>query len=291
MSRILGSILLVFFPLVTQATGESLRWCKTGDETESLPVDRIRVLSLNISHGRNTSPNQLLVSKSKTYENLDRIAELLVDQSPDVVALQEADAASRWSGKFDHVAYLGEQAGLECGLHGLHSRTWISNYGTALLSDIRPMVYTSMPFAPSWPSKQKGFVWATFDWTAGDQVRSITFVSVHLDFLRDKVRDSQIDEISAELARIDGPLVVMGDLNSEWNDPASQVKRLADELDLYAYEPDKEGMGTYKGRDGKRLDWILISRELEFINYRLLPDIVSDHLAVYAEIGPGAEWE
>jgi endonuclease/exonuclease/phosphatase family metal-dependent hydrolase len=67
------------------------------------------------------------------------------------------------------------------------------------------------------------------------------------------------------------------------------VKRLADELDLHAYEPDKEGMGTYGGRDGKRLDWILISRELEFINYRLLPDIVSDHLAVYAEIRPRGE--
>jgi hypothetical protein len=35
-----------------------------------------------------------------------------------------------------------------------------------------------------------------------------------------------------------------------------------------------------------RLDWILVSDELEFGGYRTLPDQLSDHLGVVAEIRP-----
>lgn len=289
MYRITGVALLLLLPLATQSANDGLQRCGADDAAGSLPADRIRVLSLNISHGRNTALNQLLVSKRKTYDNLDRIGAMLMDMKLDIVALQEADGPSRWSGSFDHVAYLGGRAGFECRVHGLHSRAWISSYGTALLSDARPREYASVTFTPSWPSKRKGYVWASFDWTANGRNLPVTVVSVHLDFLRDSVRDRQIDELSDELAKVDGPLVVMGDLNSEWEDSASQVRRLADELDLQAFAPFSERMGTYKETGGKRLDWILISKQLEFIDSSVVTDIVSDHLAVYAEIGHRGE--
>ena len=41
-------------------------------------------------------------------------------------------------------------------------------------------------------------------------------------------------------------------------------------------------MGTCGAR---RLDWILISTDLDFISYAVWPDVVSDHLGVVAEIG------
>ena len=285
MGRAPGFALFLFLPLAALSAEDMLQRCSEGEAADSLPADRIRVLSLNISHGRHTALNQLLVSKRRTYENLDRIVALLADQAPDVVALQEADGPSWWSGKFDHVAYLSDQSGLECWLHGLHSRAWISSYGTALLSDSRPTSHASAPFARSWPSKQKGYVRATFDWTANGRDLPVTMISVHLDFLRNSVRDRQIDEMIGALQNIDGALVVMGDLNSEWDDSGSQVRRLAEELELRAYAPADDGLGTYKQASGKRLDWILISQELEFIDFSVEPDIVSDHLAVYAELG------
>jgi len=61
-------------------------------------------------------------------------------------------------------------------------------------------------------------------------------------------------------------------------------RSLADALDLQAFLPEQNALGTYKGTTGKRLDWILISQELAFEAYEVLPDIVADHLAVYAEI-------
>ncbi|NNK32083.1 MAG: hypothetical protein HKP02_03105, partial [Xanthomonadales bacterium] len=42
------------------------------------------------------------------------------------------------------------------------------------------------------------------------------------------------------------------------------------------------------GDKGARLDWILVSPGLEFLNYYVVPDVVSDHYAVAADIGLAA---
>jgi endonuclease/exonuclease/phosphatase family metal-dependent hydrolase len=266
------------------AASDMLEVCQGHETSSSLPRDTVKVLSLNISHGRNRSLNQLLVSKKRTYENLDKIATLLEKVAPDVVAFQEADAASRWSGNFDHVAYVAEQSGFPCIVHGYHSKSWISTYGTALLSRSKAAESASVQFSPSWPSKQKGFVSVTFAWSAGQRHIPITLVSVHFDFLRSGVRDQQVQEMVSHLSKIDGPLVLMGDLNSQWDGNTSHVRMLTDELNLRAFSPENSGLGTYKKPTGKRLDWILISHHLQFQSYRVLPDVVADHFAIFAEL-------
>ena len=50
-----------------------------------------------------------------------------------------------------------------------------------------------------------------------------------------------------------------------------------------AFEPHSINHGTYKfGK--RRLDWVLLSSELEFKRYEVLPDIVSDHHAIVVEV-------
>lgn len=281
---LLVTVLVSIPPTPVFSATDMVNICRANETSNSLPNDAVKVLSLNMSHGRNTALNQIFVEKERTYRNLDKIAMLLDAVNPDVVALQEADAPSRWSGNFDHVAYVAQQSGFPCLVHGLHSRTWISGYGTALLSRSRPVESASIKFSPSWPSKQKGFVSARLVWSVGQQRVSITFVSVHFDFLRASVRDRQVNEMVASLSDIDGPLVLMGDLNSQWVQEESPVRKLADELNLRTFYPERSTLGTYKELSGKRLDWILISRELEFRDYKVLPDVVADHFAVYAEI-------
>jgi len=297
-----SQIFLVFQALLVTVLGSSVpatvftasdmvNDCQEHTASNALPHDTVSVLSLNMSHGRNTALNQLFVGKERTYRNLDKIAMLLNVANPDVVALQEADAPSRWSGNFNHVAYVAQQSGFPCLVHGLHSKTWISSYGTALLSRSQPVESVSAQFPPSWPSKQKGFVAATLDWPVAQRRVSITFVSVHFDFLRSRVRDRQVSELVKHLSDTDGPLVLMGDLNSKWEQEKSPVHMLADELNLRAFYPERDGLGTYKKLSGKRLDWILISQELEFRDYKVLPDVVADHFAVYAEISYRGEQE
>ena len=75
----------------------------------------------------------------------------------------------------------------------------------------------------------------------------------------------------------------MGDLNSEWQLQNSSVQFLSQELALSAYSPERTDLDTFPAF-GERLDWILISPELQFRSYRVLPDVVSDHRGVVAEL-------
>ncbi|MFW2403995.1 MAG: endonuclease/exonuclease/phosphatase family protein, partial [Gammaproteobacteria bacterium] len=246
--------------------------------------DVLRLLTLNASHGRSTSMNQMFVSTKKHYQNLDQIATFLDAADAHVVALQEADAPSRWSGKFDHVDYLREQTTYECSVIGEHADSWLYSFGTALLSRVSIKDSESVSFPASPPTTTKGFVRTTINWDVGGQRLPVTIVSVHMDFSRKSVRDKQTDVMIEELQGIDSPLIVMGDLNSYWEQKRSHVRRLAEALELSAYEPLDESLGTYKSVKGKRLDWILASHKLEFSRYDVLPGKLSDHLAVYAEI-------
>jgi endonuclease/exonuclease/phosphatase family metal-dependent hydrolase len=255
------------------------------DKSEATVVARpLKLLTLNVSHGRRTTINQILVGEEKTYRNLDAISELLSLADADLVALQEADAASRWSGGFDHVSYIAARANYACIVHGLHSTSWISSYGTAFLAHAEMLEPRSVQFKPSPPSKQKGYVSAQLVWHSNAGPVRITVVSVHFDFLGRKTRGNQVMEMVSELSSVDGPLIILGDLNSEWLHDESHVQMLASKLRLRAFDPYREDLGTYKKPNGSRLDWILISEELEFETYRVLPEVVSDHFAVYAEL-------
>ncbi len=63
----------------------------------------LKLLTLNLAHGRKDSFNQLLVPNGTIVENLDDIAELLKKVGADVVALQEADGPSAWSLSLIHI--------------------------------------------------------------------------------------------------------------------------------------------------------------------------------------------
>lgn len=245
------------------------------------------LLTLNVAHGRGTALNQMLVSASQHRQNLDVIAAILRDSGTYIVALQEADAPSLWSGKFNHVDYLTEASGFPFSVHGYHADSWPYTYGAALLSRFKLSHTESHRFSPSWPTASKGFVRASILWRNGETAsqESVTLVSVHLDFSRENVREAQIHEMINDLEALDTPLIIMGDFNADWSVDDSPVRVLARALGLQVYRPATQDLGTYKGSE--RLDWILISEELRFVEYTVLPDIVSDHLAVMARIG----WE
>jgi endonuclease/exonuclease/phosphatase family metal-dependent hydrolase len=248
--------------------------------------DTLDVVTLNIGHGRGTALNQLFVSSAGHRRNLEEIAAVLTKAGADVVALQEADGPSLWSGRFDHVAFLADAADYGCVVHGHHARGWLYTFGAALMSRVAMQRADSHAFRPSPPTTTKGFVRGTVRWRAPGEdgrARDVTVVSIHLDFSRKRVRDAQVAELGEWMADRTNPLIVLGDFNEDWSLEDSAVRRIASDLGLQAFTPDAADFGTYKRT--KRLDWILISRELEFVDYAVLPDVVSDHRGVIAEIG------
>jgi len=246
----------------------------------------LRVMTLNVAHGRSRGLHQALLGRKKIERNLDAIAAVLRRERPDVVALQESDGPSAWSGGFDHVERLAVQSGYPWSLRGNHVHGAKLAYGTALLARPRPDAPRSKAFAPSPPTFTKGFVAASVRWPPSGGAR-IEVVSVHLDFSRRSVQRAQVEDLVDAVAADRHPLIVMGDFNCEWGAEDSPLQLLAEGLHLRAHRPEATGMATFPTL-GTRIDWILISPGLEFVSYRVVPDTVSDHLGVVAEIAIAA---
>ena len=245
----------------------------------------LKILTLNVAHGRNQAVNQLFLDKREIENNLKTIAELFKQTGADVVALQEADGPSRWSGNFDHIEFLARAAGYPWHFRANHAESWLFSYGTAILSRLPVNETLQHTFKPSPPTLNKGFLLGRVSWTdngRADVIIPIDIVSVHLDFSRRSVRDVQIAELTEVLAARENAMIILGDFNSEWFAEDSVVRRLAENSGMSVYEHDADDLGTYNSK--QRFDWILISDELEYVSYRVLPDIVSDHRAVLAEI-------
>ena len=249
-------------------------------------VGPLTVLTLNIAHSRKDAVNQLMVSEKTIRRNLNETANVLKQSNANIVALQEADGPSRWSGGFDHVAELAQLAGYPWHCRVGQARGWMFDYGTAFLSRVFFTQTIAHSFAPTPPTTTKGFLLGQVAWQPKEEVPTtilLDVVSVHLDFSRRKVREQQVAEIVEVLGQRKNPVIVLGDFNSEWLADESVVAELARRSGLHTYRPLATDLGTYQSGK-RRFDWILISKELEFIRYEVLPDVVSDHFAVVAEI-------
>lgn len=247
----------------------------------------VRLVTWNIAHGRRRGPHQALQPTPRLHRNVLDVGMALSDTSVDIVALQEADGPSAWSGGFDHVATLARLVGLDYHFRGEHQQMRVGryslSYGTALLSRHPMHTITSHKFGENWRDT-KGFVAATIpipEWEG----REIDVVSVHLDFLAPSIRRRQIRQLLRVLEQRRHPLVLLGDLNCSLEVEPETMQLLTRQLGLHAHAPDTH-FPTYPSiRPVRRIDWVLVSEELAFgKEHFTLPHRVSDHLGVVADL-------
>jgi len=201
----------------------------------------LKLISLNIAHGRKDGRHQAFRAASTIRTHLDEIAEVLRREKPHLVALQEADGPSVWSGNFNHVEHLAEEAEFAHCFRGEHVGGMKLSYGTAVLSQLPITRPASVTFDPSPPTLTKGF------------------------------------------SRRKHPLIIMGDFNCQFDGKDPSLSTLIEKLNLKCYKPKSETLNTFPKLD-KRLDWVLISKDLQFRRYTNLDDVLSDHSAVLAEV-------
>lgn len=259
------------------------RWHATAPRLEGA----LRVSTLNIAHGRRLATHQLLLRRETVLRNLETIAGWLRSHDADVVALQEADGPSAWSGNLDHVDRLARLAGYQSSFRGDHnpfgSAAAPLRSGTALLVRGELSEATSMAFGTSWRDT-KGFVvgqLAVPGWGL-----EVDVVSLHLDFLAPIRRLDQLARVADELAkRPTRPRILLGDFNCCGEiDP--KAHEILDQLGFHTFEPGG-GEATFPSRRPRlRLDWIFASSELRFVHYRTHARPLSDHLGVVADLMP-----
>lgn len=249
----------------------------------SSPIDRpdcrnLRLMNLNLAHGRGEAFHQLLLPTARLQDNLDAVAQAIRSAGVDAVALQEADDISAWSGRFNHVRWLAERTPMPAYAQAHQIDGLGLRYGTALLSRLTMNSAEAMTFARRAPWPAKGMTTATLRLDG----RELDLVSLHLDFASARLRAAQADALLRQLAGRGRPLVIMGDFNEGWSE-GSSVQRIAQQLGLHTPEPENSDWITFP-KLGRRIDWVLASEHLEFRSLETLDAPLSDHLALVAEL-------
>lgn len=254
-------------------------------------MNRLRIVTYNIAHGRGLRPIQGFQSVRSMRAHLRRIAALLVRLDADVVALQEIDQESRWAGNFDHLEYLRFHTGYAHALHGVTTRReGLFNlcYGNAFLSRLPLQEGEAVTFGRRTVG-EKGFLFAEID--VGK--KRVPLINLHLHYRSRTARLEQVWQIFSYLEKrhnTRAPFwsvapIVCGDFNTSGkaSDAVAGLLRALDRFDAYAPHP-VDGPTFPSPLPTRALDFVLAPSCLRVPRCEVIRSWLSDHRPVLAEI-------
>jgi endonuclease/exonuclease/phosphatase family metal-dependent hydrolase len=177
----------------------------TAESRGSGPVaDTIRVLAYNIHHGEGMD----------SVLDLERIAALIRDVDPDLVALQEVDSMVDRTARVDQAATLGELTGM-AHRFGSFMPYQGGAYGMAVLSRL-PITRTESFRLPDGDEPRTALAVTVVLPGTAEELR---FVGIHF-YRTDEERLAQALDLERQLQGVEIPTVLAGDFNSR---PGSAV--------------------------------------------------------------------
>lgn len=254
----------------------------------------LRVLTLNIAHGRGLSTYQGFHSQKGIERCLRRVADLLGKVDADIVALQEVDEDSHWNRRIHLLDFLQEQVGYAHAYLGVHNRRSGKlplAYGNGLLTRF-PILHAEHKAFGQASLGEKGFVCAELQTPHG----ILPVVNVHLDFRSRLRRVEQIERLigflDAKHYTSDGTPhlspIVCGDFNSRSGKPTDAVRHLfryLREQCAYQLSPTGRGSSTFPSiMPMHGLDFIFVPPGYSVRSARVLRSYVSDHRPVLVEL-------
>jgi endonuclease/exonuclease/phosphatase family metal-dependent hydrolase len=260
-------------------------------------MQRLRILTFNIAHGRGLTPIQGFTMARKIRANLRKIARLIERMAPDVVALQEVDENSRWAGNFDHLEYLRVYTGFRYSVFGINNRReGLINlsYGNAILSRHPILESENILFGESRVG-EKGFLYVELD-VGG---RRLPIVNLHLHYRSRQHRFRQVERVMDYIThkqhhRRDTwhmPPIVCGDLNNSLSSPdaTAELLRYFSLHGRYTLHP-QEGNTFPSPLPSRALDFIFLPPACSDPHSEVVRSFLSDHRPVVVDfsLGPGA---
>lgn len=255
------------------------------------PMIRCRLLTYNIAHGRGLGLHQGLRSEAQLRGQLLKIAHLISRLDADIVALQEIDENSRWSGSFDQLAYLRDHTGLPHMAFGITNRRvgrFHLNYGNAVLSRWPIRHFESVAFGRS-VIGEKGFLFAEIERL---EKRNIPILNVHMHH---RSRAQRLKQVLRLMEFLDEqhrrrtrhwlvPPIVCGDFNNpaHWPDATATLLGYLEERNNYTLLP--KGVRTFPSPwPASALDYIYLPEECREPTAQVVRSYLSDHRPVLAE--------
>lgn len=178
----------------------ALSGCQAGSVRAPRPRT-LRVLTYNIHHGE-------AMDEQFDYK---RLAKVINDLSPDLVALQEVDDGTERASGVNQAALLGKL----CRMHHAFGQAMPhqgGRYGEAILSRF-PILKTTVHPLPYWGDREPRA--ALEAWIEPEGIGPLRFVGTHLCHLDEDIRTQQTMRLAQLFGTEDGaPVILAGDFNA-----------------------------------------------------------------------------
>jgi endonuclease/exonuclease/phosphatase family metal-dependent hydrolase len=213
--------------------------------------------------------------------DLQRIADIINHEHPDLVGLQEVDRGVKRTDGRDEIAELGKMTRMDYAFaHNLDYQG--GQYGVAILSRFPIATTDHRKYENRREEERRGMIRIEVD-IGG---KTINFVTTHLDYQYDDGRIFETEQMLKFLKDIKDPLIVVGDFDDE---PKGSAYKLivADFEDAWIRtRANAEGLSYPADLPVKRIDYIF-TRQSEHIRARkawVVSTLASDHLPVVADL-------
>jgi len=256
---LLKKILLVFLILVY-----SINFVCAQAFSDSNKI--LKILTYNIYHGETMNHDF----------DLDKIAKVILDEDPDIVALQEVDFKTNRVKKIDLVTELGIRTNM-IPLFGRAMYFDGGEYGEGILSKYTFIQTRNIDLPYTEGNEPRAALEIITVLPFGD---TIAFVGTHLDHLSDvKDRVLQVKKINKEVLINKYPTILAGDLNAI---PDSKPINILDKHWASCFDKKQIEYTFPSNNPDKKIDYVLYypKNKWEVISTKVICDkIASDHCA------------
>ncbi|MFL5322126.1 MAG: endonuclease/exonuclease/phosphatase family protein [Myxococcaceae bacterium] len=240
-------------------------------QTEKMSVSpSLRVMTFNIQSGR---------------KGIDKVAALIREANPDVVALQEVDRFTARAGGKDQLAALSELTGMAYSAFFKTTSFYGGDYGIAILSKY-PLSDAEQRGLPTELSEPRAVGRALVHGPNGELNVYVT----HLSNLptRSLLRVQQTHTILNWMASDSHARVLMGDFNDgEGSGPVKAVGAVMPEAFAVAGHGPSATF-PFPIIPDARLDYVFASAELHATDAHVIRKVASDHYPMVVEFAQGA---
>ncbi|MGH9967402.1 MAG: endonuclease/exonuclease/phosphatase family protein [Pyrinomonadaceae bacterium] len=231
----------------------------------------LRVMTYNIHVG---------VGMDKKLD-LQRIADVINRERPDLVGLQEVDrGVKRTEGK-DEIAELAKMTRMDYAFaHNLDYQG--GQYGVAILSRFLIQKIAHKKFENKREAERRGMIRVEVE-VAG---RTVNFVTTHLDYQYGDGRLFETEQLLRSLEQVGGPLIVVGDFNDEPTGSAYKLMSMRFEDAWIRSRAKGDGLSYPADKPAKRIDYIFYRKDEDIRAKKtwVVNTLASDHLPVMAEL-------
>lgn len=230
---------------------------------------QIRVITYNIHHGEGTDARV----------DLERIANVLLAEKPDLVALNEVDQGTNRTHKIDMPAEFARLTGMKAVFEKNIDHDG-GKYGNAILTGLPVRRHENHKLPSNYEGEQRGVLEVELGEEDGDE--TLLFLATHLDYRPDDAERmasvKKIEEIVAD--HKNQPIILAGDLNAS---PDSRVMAAFAKTWKMANE---EPLATFPAHaPEKQIDYILVRppQRWSVVEVRVLEEpVASDHRGLIA---------